>query len=360
VGTDRSLLIVHQFALPRVSGVSVLVAELLRLVPEVAPGVLATAVSYEPFSRPCDLIEVVRRDHADATCVVGINLHIEVGWQFSVALAEWCHEVGKPLHLHVHDYWPHHREGLRTLTHIYGATVWAITPAICAALSDDDCASRLLPVGVAVPEAGVQIDDPAPGPQTIASVGRLVPRKRFPDIVRAFRHADMGEEVALYIRVPPSLVYSPEEDAECMAEIEAEARGCPSTVCIDPHGRLGTDYTAWSVYVSASEYEGLSMTPIESVLQGCPPLVSDIPPHRVIVETLFPTCVADYLFPVGDWRTLAGLLRDEVLTRRRKRELLGRLDEVQDIANSVWSLRTTAVALAGLTDAAEGAGGAGL
>ena len=40
-------------------------------------------------------------------------------------------------------------------------------------------------------------------------------------------------------------------------------------------------------------YEGFSMTPIEAAYTGCPPLMSEIPAHRAIAQTLFPGQAGD-------------------------------------------------------------------
>jgi glycosyltransferase involved in cell wall biosynthesis len=363
VGGHRKLLLVHQFELPSVSGVTVMMSDLLRLIPAVDPDTEAECQSYRAFGEPGDLLAALRANHANADCVVGINLHIEVGWDFTLELMRWCGHGGKPFYLHVHDYWPHHRDRMAVLTGEYGARLLAITTDIAQALMADGFPAALLPVGVSVGEhppgrpAG-----PAPAtPRTVASVGRLVPRKRFPDIVRAFCHAGLGPAASLYLRVPPSLVYPPEQDRARVRAIWAESRACGAvgSIRVDHSPRLGTDYSRWAVYVCASEYEGVSMTPIESVLQGCPSLVSDIPPHRALVDALFPGRADEFVFSVGSHAGLASLLRDEILTGRRRAELAGRQHEIHAQVERRWSLRTTACALANLAKGidSEGAGG---
>jgi glycosyltransferase involved in cell wall biosynthesis len=350
MGSGGKLLMVHQFALPSISGVSVMNADLLRLIPTAAPGIRVAIQSYEGFTQPGDLVAVLQAQHADATCVVGANLHIEVGWEFSLALAEWCRMLPKPLYLHLHDYWPHHRDAITVLERDFGARLLAITPAIVEGLAADGFAAELLPVGINVPVSPVPVAAPAE-PTTVASVGRLVPRKHFADTVRAFCLADLGPGVVLYLRLPPSLVYTPEQDRERLREVRAELRACRARprIRISRRPRLGTDYTRWSVYVCASEYEGVSMTPIEAAMQGCPPLMSDIAPHRAIVDVLFPGRDAEFLFPVGDCDALAALLRDEVLTGRRRAELAAGRAQFHALIEHVWSLRNTARALAALS-----------
>jgi glycosyltransferase involved in cell wall biosynthesis len=349
MGSGGKLLMIHQFALPSISGVSVMNADLLRLIPTAAPGIRVASQSYEGFKQPGDLMAVLQAQHADATCVVGANLHIEVGWGFSLAVAKWCQLLSKPLYLHLHDYWPHHRDAITVLQREFGARLLAITPAIVEELAADGFAAELLPVGINVSASPVAVVAPAE-PKTVASVGRLVQRKHFADTVRAFCLADLGPGAVLYLRLPPSLVYTPEQDRARLREVRAELRACRarSVVRISRRPRLGTDYTHWSVYVCASEYEGVSMTPIEAAMQGCPPLMSDIAPHRAIVNVLFPGRDAEFIFPVGDCHALAALLRDEVLTGRRRAELAARRAQFHALIERVWSLRNTARALAAL------------
>jgi glycosyltransferase involved in cell wall biosynthesis len=352
VGGGRKLLLVHQFELPSVSGVTVMVAELLRLIPAVDPETDARCQSYQGFGAPGALVAALRADHADTDCVVGINLHIEVGWDFTLELLRWCGRGGQPFYLHVHDYWPHHRDRMTVLTGEYGARLLAITPDIAGALMADGFPAALLPVGVAVGErpAGRPTVPAAAMPRTVASVGRLVPRKRFPDVVRAFCHAGLDAAASLYLRVPPSLVYPPEQDRVRLQAILAASRDCGAvpSIHVDDSPRLGTDYSRWAAYVCASEYEGVSMTPIEAVLQGCPPLLSDIPPHRALVDALFPGRAGEFVFPVGSHVGLAGLLRDEILTGRRRAEIAERQHEIHEQVERRWSLRTAARALANL------------
>jgi hypothetical protein len=101
------------------------------------------------------------------------------------------------------------------------------------------------------------------------------------------------------------------------------------------------------VYVSAAEYEGLSMTPLEAVLQGCPFLLSDIAPHRAIAAALLPDIPV--LFGVGDRPALAALLEHELRTGERRTAVRERAQEIHAIAEADWSLRSTARRLGQLT-----------
>jgi glycosyltransferase involved in cell wall biosynthesis len=338
-------LLVHQFALPRISGLTITLAELVRSIPEVDARVAASSVSYEQAGDPDELVAMLERDHRDADNLVGFNLHIETGWEHTLALAGWARRRGTPFYLYIHDYWPHHREAVAILTKHFRAHLLVITPAIVSDLAAHGFASRLLPAGVAVPPQPITtpLRSAAERP-TVAAVGRLVPRKRFGDVVGAFCRVEIPPDAVLYLRVPPSLVYPPEQDRVRLDEIRAEAGRClrNGRVVIDTQPRAGTEYGDWSVYVSASEYEGVSMTPLEAILQACPFLLSDIAPHRAIAEALFPGRAADFLFPVGDREALAALLEHELQTQERRSEARDRAAELHAVVEREWSLRTTA------------------
>ena len=346
----KEILLVHQFGLPHVSGLTVTMAELTRLVPEVSADVGASALSFDRFASPAELVSTLARDHSDTTCVLGLNLHIEVSWDFTLALAGWCGRTGKPLFVHVHDYWPHHREAATELVERFGARLLAITPAIASDLEAHGFAPDLLPAGVAVPPQPRPPSSRPDGSATVGAVGRATPRKRLPDVAAAFCMANLRAGSRLHVLVPPSLVFSIDQDRQRIEEIRRAARNCrcPSAVTLDTTPRNGTDYTAWAVYVSASEYEGLSMTPLEAVLDGCPIVLPDIPPHRRIVEALFPDHPRELLFPVGDRRALADLLEDELSTGRRRQEVTARRVELHALIERDWSLLGTARRLAQL------------
>jgi len=68
----------------------------------------------------------------------------------------------------------------------------------------------------------------------------------------------------------------------------------------------------------------------------------------------------EFVFPVGSHVGLASLLRDEILTGRRRAEIAGRQHEIHEQVERLWSLRTAARALANLAKGidTEGEGGA--
>lgn len=334
-----------------VTGVTVMMAELLRLIPSVDPETEAAYQSYEGLKTSADLAVSLAARHPDAACVVGVNTHIEVQWELSIELLEWCERRAIPAYIYVHDYWPHHRDRVRHVTGRYGVGLLASTPFIVDSLAEDGFVATLVTVGVPLADSAGASAASRAVPKLVASVGRLVPRKRFADIVRAFCHARLDRVARLYLKLVPSHVYGGDEDAEQLRLVQNEIeRGCaaPESVRIDRTPTVPHDYSPYSVYVCASGYEGFSMTPIEAAFRGCPPVMSEIPPHRAIAGALFGDRAAEFLYPVGDHEALADLLRDEIATERRSTFLAAHLGKIRATIESRWSLHTTARLLARL------------
>ena len=342
------LLLVNHFDLATVCGTTVMFGELLRLAPQSAPQIELAYQSYEPHASAAELRARLDAAHPDASCVVAVNAHIEVSWDLSEELFGWCLARGTPAYVYAHDYWPHHKDNLRTLTTRFGARLLASTPFVADTLLREGFSPQVMEVGVPLPDAWPAARTPA-SPKVVASAGRLVPRKRLPDIVRAFAESELDGLARLYLRVLPSNVFSPASDGEQLREIEAEVeRARLTSVVLDRQPGERPDYSAYSAYVCSSSYEGFSMTVIESAFHGCPPLMSDIPPHQGIARALFGERAGDFLFPVGDHRALAALLRDEITTAWRKALLDARIAEIRATIASRWSLEETARALARL------------
>ncbi|MEI6313395.1 MAG: hypothetical protein WCO89_00890 [Syntrophus sp. (in: bacteria)] len=344
------LLLVHHFSLSHVTGVTVMIAEIMRLFPSIGEGV----ADYLSFSgTPDDLIRELDEKHDDSTAVIGINLHIEVQWEHSLVLLEWCKARGIPVWIYVHDYWPHHFDNIAAVVE-KGAKLLASTTFLQESLAADGYAAEVVTVGVPLPE---ELPPPPPSPWptmplVFASSGRLTPRKRFYDIVRAFRDAALEDRAILYLRLLPSHVFDSSDDAEQIKLIENEI-----TKDYEELGRVRLDrtpsacvfdYTPYFAYVCSSAYEGFSMSPIESAYFGCPPLMSCIPAHKVIAQTLFGERARDFLYPLGDTDALAGMMRDEAATGRRRKLLAAHSSEIRAMIKTRWSLATTAKLLAGI------------
>lgn len=84
------------------------------------------------------------------------------------------------------------------------------------------------------------------------------------------------------------------------------------------------------------------MPPYEAAYSGCPPIVSDIPPHRHMAESLFEEHAEDFLFPVSKPEILATCLKDEIETGKRRRYLLDNFEKIRKTIEEGYSLRNTA------------------
>jgi hypothetical protein len=81
--------------------------------------------------------------------------------------------------------------------------------------------------------------------------------------------------------------------------------------------------------------------------------MSDIPAHLAIARTLFPGRADDFLFAMGDTRSLARLIADELESGRRATYLRDRLAEVRELVESHLSPRRTAEVLVALAARAD-------
>ena len=348
------LLLVNHFALATICGTTVMFDEILRIAPRAAPQAAFAYASYEPHASADAFIAMLEANHADAACVVAVNPQIEVMWTFSEALFAWCRARGIPAYVYAHDYWPHHKDALAALIGRLGARLIASTPFVADAMRQEGFDPGVVQVGVPLPDAWPAVR-PSPAPKTIASAGRMVPRKRQGDIVRAFAASGLDGSARLYLRVLPSQVFGSGADDALWRGLEDEiARANLSGVTLDPRAGDLPDYADYAAYVCSSSYEGFSMTVIEAAFHGCPPLMSDIPPHQRSAQALFGGQAADFLYPVGDHLALASLMRDEIVTGRRKALVDARIDAIRQVIASRWSLQATAQALARLVPGVSG------
>jgi glycosyltransferase involved in cell wall biosynthesis len=346
----RKLLFVHHFPLNSITGVTVLLRE---LIPTFGADIQTASQCFVGVRTAPDLKNELTKRHADAAVVIGFNLQIEVDWPLTLGLVDWCAQYKVPFYVYVFDYWPHHRSGVEFLIS-RNVRLLASTQYIAESLAGDGFPSRLVAIGVRIPSSAdmSRTAQPSFGPKIVASSGRLVPRKRFLDIVRAFTQCQSRGEAGLELRLFPSLVYDSSKDEQLFSELELEARSVGNSSLIalhrNPPGAL--DCTRFAIYVCASEYEGFSMPPIEAAYVGCPPLMSDIAPHRAIANRLFAEEASLFLFPVGDAAALAELIRDELASGRRRTLLAARRSAIQSTIRATWSLQHTACELASLAD----------
>jgi glycosyltransferase involved in cell wall biosynthesis len=342
----NKLILVHHFPLASVTGVTVMLAQLLKLVPSIAPDTEVLYWHYGLFETPDAIESAIGEVDAERIWVFGVNLQIEVQWEWSLALARACARRSILLFNNVQDYWPHHEENMRQLTKECGVRLLGASPFLVDSLAKDNFAVTHLQMGAQLP--AVASPHSPVWPKMIGSVGRLVRRKRFADTVRAFCSAGLDKTAQLRLTLVPSEVFGAERDAEQLRLIcnEIEKPGIQSSSIL-----LGTtpivppDYASLSIFVSASDYEGFSLTPYEAAFSGCPPIVSNIPPHEFMARSLFGDHAEDFLFPVTDTDALAECLQDEITTGRRRLYLLENHVHIRDLIETHYSFQTTAKAL---------------
>lgn len=342
------LVLVNHFDLATVCGTTVMFGEMLRVAPRAAPGVAFAYESHEPWASVEAWRARLAQAHADAACVVAVNAQIEVAWDRSEALFAWCRERGIPAYVYAHDYWPQHKPALDTLVNRHGARVIASTPFVAGLVAHEGFACEVVDVGVPLPDAWPALRAPAM-PRTVASAGRLAPRKRLADVVRGYAASGVDGEARLYLRLLPSQVFGDASDAAQLREIEAEiARARLTGVSIDRQPGDLPDYGSYAAYVCTSAYEGFGMPVVEAAFHGCPPLMTDIPPHRRTAEALLGARADEHLFAVGDVERLGVLIRDEIRGGGRRAAIAARIGEIREVVSSRWSLEATARALARL------------
>jgi glycosyltransferase involved in cell wall biosynthesis len=351
------VVIANHFSLPTICGTTILYGEILRLARRQEPGVQIVYESYEAHASAAEFVEHVASQHGDATCVVACNAHIEVQWDYSRLLFEWCASRGIAAYVHAHDYWPHHREAVTQLVGLH-ARVLSATPWIAQQVTAEGFDTSVLECGIALPDTWPAVR-PLSSPRVVASVARLTPRKRLPDVVRGYAMAGIEDVATLYLRVAPSQVFANDSDLEQLRAIGEEVqRGALRHVVVDQQSgergkndiadRSYPDYGGFSIYVCPSSYEGFGMPVVEATFYGCPALMSDIPPHRRSAGLLFGEQASQFLFPVGDHAALAELLRDEIRTDRRKTLITQGIEGLRATINAHWSLSRTVRELAAL------------
>jgi glycosyltransferase involved in cell wall biosynthesis len=341
----RQFLFVHHFALETITGVSVVVRDLIAHLSNLDPTLDICSLCYEGIGSPDALIAQMADRYAHVSGLIGINLHIEVDRDLTFALIAWCKGNTIPVFIYVFDYWPHHRDDVYRLKNL-GVRLLASTQFIKDSLGRDGVDSILMTHGVILPQNAVDVSPSqiVGSTKLIVSAGRLVPRKRFGDIVRAFCDLNRDNDVELLLRLFPSHVYSSERDDALFDTLVDVARERSALPFIrfqrNPPGFL--QFQQYRLYVCASDYEGLSMTPIEAAYSGCPPLMSDIEPHREIAFALFRDEAKNFLFPVGNINALSEMMSDELAHHRRRDILRTNMAHVQATIEARWSQQTAA------------------
>lgn len=151
-----------------------------------------------------------------------------------------------------------------------------------------------------------------PVEKAIIAVGRLTPQKNYPMLINAFD---------IFHRVHPDYKLRIFGDGPLKDEITAliEDRGLSDTVELREFTKtIYTEMKKSTVYVSSSDYEGISNTMLEALALGVPTVVTDCPVGggRLAIED----GVSGFLVPVGDFKTMAEklcqIVEDETLRNR--------------------------------------------
>ena len=145
------------------------------------------------------------------------------------------------------------------------------------------------------------------------TVGRLVPEKRWEDIVKAYVRRPFRAKLVIvgdssatdgYVQGlkrlagdNPSVIFTGYQYGAALAALFANARA----------------------FITASELEGLPLTLLEALSFGLPCIVSDIAPHREILQH-----IPAFIYPTGNISELAQQLSRLDGMSARRREAIGR------------------------------------
>ena len=134
--------------------------------------------------------------------------------------------------------------------------------------------SRTAVVPNAPASSGLSAERPAPGPQLVLSLGRLVPYKHNRLLISGFRLLDNDAELVIA------------GDGPERPTLEADARADRRVHVVGQVERSALDQLllrAW-VVASLSQYEAFGMALLEGLLAGARVVASDIPSHREVLE----------------------------------------------------------------------------
>jgi glycosyltransferase involved in cell wall biosynthesis len=134
--------------------------------------------------------------------------------------------------------------------------------------------------------------------QYILLVSRFVPEKRHLDLIEAFRQAELPGWKLVFVG-------KADHQGDYMKKVQAAATFSDAIVFtgFQSGESLHALYLHAGLFVLPSSHEGLPISILEAMSYGLPVVASDIPANRDIQND------AIKYFPLGDTRTLAGLLK---------------------------------------------------
>jgi glycosyltransferase involved in cell wall biosynthesis len=141
-------------------------------------------------------------------------------------------------------------------------------------------------------------------------VGRLVPEKRVDDLINAFRQLKTDSKLVVIGTGSPGYV----SYLKMLAELD---RRIIFTGLLE-RPALAPVFRSAAAYVSASELEGFPMSLLECVEHSVPAVVSDIAPHRELLEGV---ARYDLFFRVGDLSALSARLSSVLNNPRHYQEV---------------------------------------
>lgn len=129
------------------------------------------------------------------------------------------------------------------------------------------------------------------------STGRMSPRKRITETADAFLAANLDQKYQLWFI----------GNGECFEEYQERYRNDDSIKFLGRRNDIPDLLNLADIFVSSSESEGLPLAVLEALATGKKVFLSDIPPHKEILDD-FPKGGA--LYHLGDKAALMDLFRD--------------------------------------------------
>lgn len=154
------------------------------------------------------------------------------------------------------------------------------------------------------------------GPPVVLGVGRLVPQKDFPTLIRAFAQV-RAERPARLVIVGPG-----KEDRRDELLALARRLGCGDDVDLPGLSHNPFAYMAQAaVFVLSSRWEGFGRVVAEALACGCPVVSTDCPsgPAEILAGGRY-----GRLVPVGDHKAMAGAILDTLAQRPDPAPLIAR------------------------------------